>query len=100
MKLDKAIQALRKAKESFGLDMTDLIILDDIVRAIKVKKSVTIMEIVDTSSAASPATVHARIKRLCTDNFLRKDSHPGSLRHRVLGLGPTYYQLDEELKRM
>jgi hypothetical protein len=54
MKLDKAIQALRKAKESFGLDMTDLIILDEVAQAKKLKKPVTIIEIVDTSSAASP----------------------------------------------
>lgn len=99
MRLDKATQALRKAKESFGLDMTDLIILDEVAQAKKLKKEVTIMEIVDASTAASPATVHERIKRLCTENFLRKDSHPGSLRHRVLDFGPTYYQLDEELKR-
>ena len=69
MKMDKLAVALRKINQSYGLDMTDLIILDDIAQKKKHNGQVTIMEIVETSSAASPATIHARIKRMCEHNI-------------------------------
>ena len=52
MKLEKMAVALRKINKSYGLDMTDLIILDDIAQKKKHNGQVTIMEIVETSSAA------------------------------------------------
>lgn len=99
MKLDKLATVLRTCRKSYGLDMTDLLILDEIAGAHKRKEEVTIMKIVDSSSAASRATVHERIKRLCNEKYLRKDAHPGNLSLRVLALGPTYHQLVEELGR-
>lgn len=97
MKLDKIAIALREARASFGLDMTDLMILDDVVRTRKQMGEVTIMEIVDSSDAASRATVHERIKRLCANGFLRKDSHPGNLRVKVLD---THDEYDKLVKRL
>lgn len=99
MKLEKLAAAMRTCRTSFGLDMTDLLILDEVAQAHKSKEEVTIMKIVDSSSAASRATVHERIKRLCNEKYLRKDAHPGSLSLKVLALGPTYHQLVEELGR-
>lgn len=97
MKLDKLGVALREARKSFGLDMTDLLILDDVVRARKQAGEVTIMEIVESCDAASPATVHERIKRLCANDFLRKDTHPKNLRVKVLDTGGEY---DKFIKRL
>lgn len=97
MKLDKLAAAMREARASFGLDMTDLLILDDVVQTRKRMGEVTIMEVVDSSSAASPATVHERIKRLCGEGFLRKDPHPNNLRVRVLSTDDTYDKLVKRL---
>ena len=97
MRLDKMATALREARTSFGLDMTDVLILDDVVRKRKQMGEVTIMEIIDSCDAASPATVHARIKRLCENGFLRKDVHPSNLRVRVLD---THDEYDKLVKRL
>ena len=53
MKLEKLAMAMRTCRTSFGLDMTDLLILDEVAQAHKSKEEVTIMKIVDSSSAAS-----------------------------------------------
>lgn len=97
MKLEKMAVALRKINTSYGLDMTDLIILDDIAQKKKHNGQVTIMEIVETSSAASPATVHARIKRMCEGRTLHKIIDDSNLRLRMLDFGPTYHQMVEEV---
>ena len=96
MKMDKLATALRTINKSYGLDMTDLIILDDVAQK-KRKGQVTIMEIVETSEAASPATVHARIKRMCNNQVLRKASDETNLRFRTLDFGATYHQMIEEV---
>lgn len=93
MKLDKLAVTLREIKKSFGLDMTDLLILDDVARAQKAIGKVTIMELVESCEAASEATVHARIKKLCDRKFLRKDSEQNNLRNKLLNFGPTYQKL-------
>lgn len=97
MKLDKMAMALREARMSFGLDMTDLLILDEVVQTRKRMGEVTIMEIVESSTAASRATVHERIKRLCNDGYLRKDPLEGNLRVRVLSTSATYDKLVKRL---
>lgn len=97
MKMDKLAAALWEAKKSFGLDMTDLLILDEVVQTRKRMGEVTIMEIVDECTAASRATVHERIKQLCANGFLRKDSHPGNLRVKVLN---THDEYDKLVKRL
>ena len=97
MKMDKLATALRRINKLYGLDMTDLIILDDIAQKMKHKKAVTIMEIVEASEAASPATVHARIKRMCENKFLQKILHDSNLRLRELDFGPTYHKMVEEV---
>ena len=96
MKMDKLATALRTINKSYGLDMTDLIILDDVAQK-KRKGQVTIMEIVETSEAASPATVHARIKNMCGGMVLKKHLDETNLRVRVLDFGPTYHQMLEEV---
>jgi DNA-binding MarR family transcriptional regulator len=48
------------------------------------------MEIVDYCDAASPATIHKRIKKLCAAEFLKKTEHPDDVRFKVLTKGERY----------
>lgn len=93
MKLDKLGTALRTIKESYGLDMTDLLILDGVARAQKAVGKVTIMDFVEACDAASQATVHKRIKVLCDNNFLCKGVESNNLRSKILEFGPRYHRL-------
>lgn len=93
MKLDKLGTVLRTIKESYGLDMTDLLILDGVARAQKAVGKVTIMEFVESCDAASEATIHKRIKVLCDNNFLDKQSEKDNLRSKTLEFGPRYHRL-------
>lgn len=100
MKLEKLGTALRTIKESYGLDMTDLLILDGVARAKKAVGKVTIMDFLESCDAASQATIHKRIKVLCDNNFLDKHADKNNLRNKTLELGPSYYQLVEEVGRV
>jgi hypothetical protein len=55
------------------------------------------MEIVDKSKAASPATVHARIKLLCDMDLLQKKPHHINLSYRMLDKGPEFDRLTKIL---
>jgi hypothetical protein len=90
VRLDKLAQALTATKDTFGLDSTDLMVLDFVVRGIKERKQVTIMEVVDHSGLASPATIHARIKKLCDGSLLKKVEHPTNMRYKVLEKGDNF----------
>lgn len=90
MKLEKLVNAICVMRGSFQLDDTDVLILSDVVETMKFKKPVTIMEIVELGTAASPATVHKRVKRLCEKGFLKKADHPESGRHKILEKGPRF----------
>ena len=97
MKLDKLANALRTAQTNHGLDAVDLILLDEIVNQMRQPDPVTIMEVIRSSVAASQATVHSRIKKLCVQDILKKVDHPGSLRHKVLVRGPMFTSLTQDL---
>ena len=78
-------------KGRFNLDMIDLIILNEaLTRDKQIPDEVTIMEIVDYCDAASPATIHKRIKKLCAAEFLKKTEHPDDVRFKVLTKGERY----------
>lgn len=93
MRLDKLASALSAVRSAYGLDATDLMVLDEIMRIKRMAGEVTIMEIVDKSEAASPATVHARIKSLCNMDLLKKTPHHTNLSYRMLEKGPEFDQL-------
>lgn len=97
MKLDKLANALRITRLNHSLDDVDLILLDEIVKQMRQPDPVTIMEVIRASEAASPATVHTRIKKLCAQNILKKEDHPGSMRHKVLSRGPLFSLLTTDL---
>ena len=90
MKLDKLAQALVTTKDAFGLDSIVLTVLDFVVRGMKERKQVTIMEVVDHSGLASPATVHARIKKLCDGGLLKKVEHPTNMKFKILEKGNNF----------
>jgi hypothetical protein len=84
-------------RKEYGLDATDLMVLDEVMRTKRVAGEVTIMEIVDKSKAASPATVHARIKLLCDMDLLKKSPHHTNLSYRMLDKGPEFDRLTKIL---
>lgn len=90
MKLEKLAEALARVRNDFGMDATDVMVLDEVLRLKKSGGEVTIMEIVDRSSVASPATVHARIKSLCEKDILMKVEHRSNMRYKMLEKGPQY----------
>ena len=90
MKLEKLSEAMRLARDHWDLDAIDLLLLARIAEQIKAKESVTIMQLVDSSDAASPATNHARIKSLCKRNYLKKVESQESLRYKVLEKGDRF----------
>jgi predicted transcriptional regulator len=97
MRLDKLASALSAVRSAYGLDATDLMVLDEVMRTKRVAGEVTIMEIVDKSKAASPATVHARIKLLCDMDLLKKSPHHTNLSYRMLDKGPEFDRLTKIL---
>lgn len=97
MKLDKLASALITMRSEYGLDATDLMVLDEVMRTKRVAGEVTIMEIVDKSKAASPATVHSRIKLLCDMDLLQKTPHHTNLSYRMLDKGPEFDRLTKIL---
>jgi predicted transcriptional regulator len=84
-------------RQDFGLDAIDVMVLDEVLRLKKSGGEVTIMEIVDRSSVASPATVHARIKSLCEKDILVKVEHKSNMRYKMLEKGPRYLELTKAL---
>lgn len=93
MRLEKLADALYALRGGFGLDGTDVMVLGDVMRLKKSAGEVTIMEIVDGACAASPATIHARIKRLCDEGLLAKVEREGNMRYKLLEQGPRYIEL-------
>lgn len=96
MKLEKLAEGMRRARE-WELDSTDVMLLADIAAQIRAKTPVTIMALVEHCDAASPATNHARIKKLCGKRILRKMECAGSLRHKVLDKGERFDEFMNDL---
>jgi hypothetical protein len=98
MKIEKLTEAVQLMKGRFKLDVIDLIVLREaLARDKQMPREVTIMELVSYCDAASPATIHARIKKLCTLNLLKKTEHPDDVRFKVLTKGDKYDALVKEL---
>jgi len=100
MKLEKLSEAMRLARDHWDLDAIDLLLLAQIAQQMKDKESVTIMQLVDSSDAASPATNHARIKSLCKRNYLKKVESQESLRYKVLEKGDRFDKFLADLARV
>lgn len=98
MKLSKLALAISNVRSAYGVDGTDLLVLNEVMQAKHYAGEVTIMEIVDKSKAASPATIHARIKILCAKQILVKVEQATNLRLRMLEKGPEYDKLIDILE--
>lgn len=96
MKLEKLAAALREL-HGLGLTTIDVLIFDDIAKTLRQGDEATIMKIMNSQFAASPATVHSRIKKLCDEGYLFKNSDPKNLRFKTLEPAKGYDKLVERL---
>ena len=99
MKLDKLASALWLTR-AHGLDEIDVLIINDVLVGLAAKEEVTITKIMISSKAASPATIHARIKKLCDVNILKKVTQTDNLRIKELETGPAFQKLIDELREV
>jgi DNA-binding MarR family transcriptional regulator len=99
MKLENLSGAIQLAR-AWDLDAIDLMLLAKIAAQMKTKEPVTIMQLVESSDAASPATNHARIKSLCKRNYLKKVESAESLRYKVLEKGDRFDKFLADLARV
>ena len=100
MKLENLSGAIQLARANWDLDAIDLMLLAKIAAQMKTKEPVTIMQLVKSSDAASPATNHARIKSLCKRNYLKKVESAESLRYKVLEKGDRFDKFLADLARI
>jgi RIO-like serine/threonine protein kinase len=100
MKLENLSGAIQLARANWDLDAIDLMLLAKIAAQMKTKEPVTIMQLVESSDAASPATNHARIKSLCKRNYLKKVESAESLRYKVLEKGDRFDKFLADLARI
>lgn len=100
MKLEKLSEAMRVARNHWDLDTIDLLLLARIAEQMKAKEQVTIMQLVDGSDAASPATNHARVKSLCKRGYLKKVESETSLRYKVLEKGDRFDKFLADLAKV
>jgi DNA-binding MarR family transcriptional regulator len=100
MRLEKLSDALRMVKAEFDIDATDAMLLSEILAARKEKGEVAIMEIVENSKVASPATLHGRIKKLVTRNLLTKVTDESNMRFKKLEPGTKLEALHRALSEV
>jgi hypothetical protein len=97
MKIQQMSHALKVMRDKYGLDATDLELLGEFVH---LENDVTIMFFVDYFSGASQATTHARIKKLCEKNILKKVEVADNLRYKTLEKGSEYNNLVKLLEKL
>lgn len=85
---DLAIVLTRAASHS--LDAVDLLILDELAEALKRNERITVMELVNNSSAASHATVHTRLKKLEKSKLISKLPDEKNLRIKYVVFGSRW----------
>ena len=86
MKLDKLAQALNNLYAKFGVDTTDLLILNDVIEKNK-QGDVLTMQFIKNFDGASQATTHARMKKLLDYGLLSRGGDDRNLR--IKKLKPT-----------
>jgi DNA-binding MarR family transcriptional regulator len=100
MKLEQIKDALNSAESRFGLDGTDLKILGEWLECKRVSGFATIMFFITEAQCASQATTHARIKKLCDKNILKKVDNPANLRYKHLEKGSEFDKVVKLLERV
>lgn len=94
-KLAKGVLVMR----DHGFDAIDILILYEVSWQQTHEGTATIMNVIQNVEAASPATIHARIKKLCDAQVLKKITQEDNLRFKELQFGPKYQKLVDGLGR-
>ena len=97
MKLYQASDLLRTVREKYDLDGTDLMLLGDFNG---LGNGTTIMEFIEEFDGASQATTHARIRKLCEKNILKKVEVSDNLRYKTLEKGSEFDKLVKLLEKL
>lgn len=100
MKLEQIKNALDLAESRFGIDGVDLKILGEWLDCKRQCGFATIMFFINESKCASQATTHARIKKLCDKNILKKVDNPANLRYKHLEKGSEFDKLVKLLEKV
>lgn len=97
MKLYQVGDLLHTMRDKYGLDGTDLMLLGDFN---SLGDGTTIMEFIAEFDGASQATTHARIRKLCEKNILKKVEVSDNLRYKTLEKGSEYNNLIKVLEKL
>lgn len=89
MKFDKFVTKLKGAKDKFGIEPIELIILDEIVR----KGEVTIMAFSEGFWRTSPVTTFKHVKNLTKRKMLKLEPSPTDGRVKLLKEGSKFNEL-------
>lgn len=89
MKFDKFVAKLKGAKDKFGVEPIELIILDEVVR----KGEVTIMGFADGFWRTSQMTTFRHVKNLTNKKLLKIEPHPEDGRVKLLKEGCKFKDL-------
>lgn len=92
MKLDKLAQAVNSLYAKFGVDTTDILILNDVIERNK-QGDVLTMQFIKNFSGASEATTHARMKKLLDCGLLSRVGDDRNLRIKKLKPTPKTNEL-------
>jgi DNA-binding Lrp family transcriptional regulator len=95
MKLKNLAEAIQMLHRN-DLDEVDALVLNEVALGAK-GEPVTIMNIAKGQSSVSSATVHARIKRLCERNILKKTTRSDNQRFKTLEFGPAFSKISDQL---
>lgn len=100
MKLNEIGDALYSVRTRFDIDGIDLMMLSDFSRMQAQGDEATIMAFIGEFVGTSQATTHARIKKLCEKNILKKADMEGNLRYKTLEKGSEFDKLVKLLEKI
>jgi DNA-binding Lrp family transcriptional regulator len=100
MKLNEIGDALYSVRTRFDIDGIDLMMLSDFSRMQAQGDEATIMAFIAEFVGTSQATTHARIRKLCEKNILKKVEVSDNLRYKTLEKGSEYNNLVKLLEKL
>lgn len=96
MKLDKLAQALNTMYSTYGVDSTDLLIINSVIEMNK-RGDVLTMQFLKNFKSASLATAHARMKKLVDCGLIARTGDANNLRIKKLQPTPLTSELVKHL---
>jgi len=91
MKLDNFSHAIKMLRMDYGLDSTDVLIINELMR-MRGKGDVPTMTLIKNFTESSQATTHTRVKKLIKAGWIERTNDEDNLRLRKLT--PTDKALD------